>query len=261
MTEILAPAGLQALRDTCASRPLLAFDFDGTLAPLVDDPAATRMRASTRRLLGLAARRFPVVVISGRSRADVAARLRRVPVAAVVGNHGAERSGLVEAGARARVRLWCDVLRVGLADLDGVEIEDKGLTLAVHYRRSARPAFARERILIACSGLPRARIFGGHAVVHAAPEHLPRKSDALREACARHGASHALFVGDDETDEEVFAAEIEGLLSVRVGKVGSSRASFYLRDQAEIDGLLREILRYPDVRAPRAAVSGSREEG
>src|SRR5512138_2165609 len=51
---------------------LLAFDYDGVLAPLVKDPAGARMRASTRALLGRVARRYPVAVVSGRAWKDVA---------------------------------------------------------------------------------------------------------------------------------------------------------------------------------------------
>ena len=54
-----------------SSNVLLAFDYDGTLAPLVNAPARATMRASTRRLLVHASKLYPCVVITGRAQADV----------------------------------------------------------------------------------------------------------------------------------------------------------------------------------------------
>jgi trehalose 6-phosphate phosphatase len=255
--DILGSSGLRVLREALAAQPLLGFDFDGTLAPIVADPALASLRVETGRLLTSVGRRFPVGVISGRARDDVSARLRRVPLVALFGNHGAERSGPIDASLRARVRLWADALRGSLADLDGVDVEDKGLTLAVHYRRSARQALARERILAACSGLPRARVFGGHCVVNVAPAQLPRKSDALHELRARMSATHVLYVGDDETDEDAFAVEIEGLVSVRVGNDRPSCARFFLETQRHMDDLLRAILQVSAARPPRGVASST----
>ena len=71
MKSLLAPQNRSVLRRLVRGRVLLAFDFDGTLAPIVADPPAARLRPRTRRLLAEVARKYPCVVISGRSRADV----------------------------------------------------------------------------------------------------------------------------------------------------------------------------------------------
>ena len=92
------------------SNVLLAFDYDGTLAPLVNAPAHATMRASTRRLLRRASKLFPCVVITGRAKADAIGRLRNIEVCRVVGNHGAEPSPHGEA-MRRRVQRWLPVLR------------------------------------------------------------------------------------------------------------------------------------------------------
>src|SRR5580765_7119426 len=84
---------------------LLAFDYDGTLAPLSRNPDRAHLRDRTRRLLIAVAQRYPCVVLSGRAREDVSRRLADVPVRAVFGNHGLDRTGEKPAYARL-VRQW-----------------------------------------------------------------------------------------------------------------------------------------------------------
>ena len=86
----MAKRHIGTLEEFTHSNVLLAFDFDGTLAPIVRDPARARMRPETRRLLGAVALRYPCVVISGRARHDVLKRVGSVPVWQVSGNHGLE---------------------------------------------------------------------------------------------------------------------------------------------------------------------------
>src|SRR5688572_28285491 len=115
------------------SNVLLAFDYDGTLAPLVNTPTRATMRPSTQRLLRGASKLYPCVVITGRAQADAISRLRGIEVCQVVGNHGAEPSPNAEA-MRRRVQRWLPVLKAHLSWRQGVIIEDKGFSVAVHYR-------------------------------------------------------------------------------------------------------------------------------
>ena len=75
MTHVLTGAGRELLRQFAWSNVLLAFDYDGTLAPIASDPERAALRPTTRRLLSEVARRYPCVVISGRARADAQSRL------------------------------------------------------------------------------------------------------------------------------------------------------------------------------------------
>src|SRR3954469_15214073 len=131
MKHLLSPRNLPVLERFAWSRLLLAFDFDGTLAPIVVDPDAAQMRARTRLLLMRVAAHYPTVVISGRTRADTARRLNGVPLREVIGNHGAER-GPEDGRGRPGVRRWRLQLEQQLAGLPGVIIEDKGLSLSIH---------------------------------------------------------------------------------------------------------------------------------
>lgn len=240
--DLLSASARPALSALAHDRALLAFDFDGTLAPIVDEPGSAEMRAETRALLRVAALLYPCVVVSGRSRADLAPRLSGVPLVAWVGNHGAEAGfGPVDRSPRATVLGWRAALAARLGDLTGVEIEDKGLSIAIHYRRAAHPEAAERAIRAAADELPGARVFGGLRVVNAVPADAPTKGDAITELLERSGCRTALYVGDDVTDEDAFAAE--GVtVSVRVGRSPRSAAGYFVPRQADVDALLGALV-------------------
>lgn len=243
MRHILSRAGRRALERLAESSTLLAFDYDGTLAPIVADPGRAAMRRTTRRLFAQAAKLYPCVVISGRAGPDARRRLRGIGVSRVIGNHGVD-PGRAPGRLTRRVRRWRVFLEKRLASLQGVWIEDKALSIAVHYRRCRDKARARAAILEAAGGLGGARLIGGNHVVDILPRAGSHKGTALEMERARQRCDAALYVGDDDTDEDIFALDRPGrLLTIRVGHVRASLASHYLRDQAEIDGLLRVLVR------------------
>ncbi len=243
MKNILSGEGRTVLDSVARERTLLAFDFDGTLAPLCEDPAAARMRDSTRTLLRLVSLLYPCAVISGRSRADVAPRLEGIPLVAIVGNHGAEAgSGPVDRSVRNVVATWREAARSRLRDVDGVDVEDKGLSLAIHYRRAPSPASAEEAVNGAVKTLAGACVFPGHAVVTVVPPDRHDKGLALSCVLSRIGRKRALYVGDDTTDEDAFRSEAVEV-AVRVGASALSAAGYFVPPQADVDDLLRALVR------------------
>jgi trehalose 6-phosphate phosphatase len=249
MIHLLSPEGREAVGRIARERALLAFDFDGTLAPLVDDPREAWMRAHTRALLRAVATLFPCAVISGRARADVLARLGDAHLRAVIGNHGAERGDARPRVGRARAAAWAAALRDALHDEEGVEVEDKGLTVAVHYRRARWPEAARKRIVQLAALLPGVRLFGGHDVVNLAPVGAPTKADAIEAFSIEFPPAPLAFFGDDETDEDAFRSHVV-TFAVRIGPSETSAARYHLEHQAEIDAVLWAIV------SERARVSG-----
>ncbi|MCK6546332.1 trehalose-phosphatase [Myxococcota bacterium] len=238
MKWILGPRGLKKVAVLPRDRTLYAFDFDGTLAPLVASREAARIRRTTKQLLAKLAARAPCVVISGRARDDVARRLRGLPIRAIAGNHGAEPSPDMAALEAVIVRAKA-ALTPHVAVLEGVELEDKRLTLSIHYRCAPEPDRAKAAILRAAEGLPPGlHLIPGKRVVSVVPQGAPNKGDALRRLQQELGCTHALFVGDDDTDEDVFALEAPNLLAVRVRKSRTTHARWYLRTQRELDVLL-----------------------
>lgn len=250
MNYLLHPAERRALTEFLDKNTLIALDYDGTLAPIVARPEDARMADSTRTLLRRVAKRFPVIVLTGRSRMDALGFLRGVPVLEVIGSHGIETPGTAVSRFLNRVESWRDQLVHRLQALAGVRVEDKRHSLSVHYRHSDNPVAARELISQATGDLKGARIVGGKHVVNVVPEEAPDKGVALLAACARLGCQRAVFVGDDDTDESAFASrESCEVFAIRVGQSPGSMARYYLRSQDEIDALLRILLDASGARA------------
>ncbi len=261
MRDVLSRASRPVLEALARDRTLLAFDFDGTIAAIVADRDRARPSRATARWLEVLASRWPVAVISGRSRADVRRRLLGVRLVALVGSHGAEtRPSSAHAPAwRAAVREWRRTLRAALDPSPGIAVEDKGLSLAVHFRGAG----ARRRVLAALRRLPRARLVPGKSVVNVVPGGAPRKGDALA-ALVRGGAYRkAFYAGDDRTDEDAFRRRLTGGVAVVGVAVGRRRsaAPFRLRRQRDVTRLLRLLaeLRPPTPGgAPRSSGSTAR---
>ena len=242
MTYLFSRANQDVLEMFARSNVLLAFDYDGTLAPLVSTPKRATMRASTRRLLTRASQLYPCVAISGRAQADALNLLRGVEIGRVVGNHGAEPSSSGEA-LRRHVQQWLPVLKARLSRQQGVVIEDKGFSVAIHYRQARARNATRRAILAAAQSLEDVRIIGGKLVINLLVPNAPHKGLAVERERSRVACDTVIYVGDDETDEDVFQLDRPGrLLSIRVGRKRTSAAPYYIRNQAEIDRLLKVLV-------------------
>jgi trehalose 6-phosphate phosphatase len=240
--QILSVRNAGVLERFAAGRPLLAFDYDGTLAPIKTDPGAVRVRRRTRRLLDEVARRYPCAVVSGRSRADIMRRVSDLPFLIVVGDHGADWGQPRPAGDGEGLRRWHASLVEALGALPGVEVERKQMSLAVHYRRAPRRAAARAAIRKALLRLRGARSSWGRCVVNITEPDVDGKRRAVELACERLGCRSALFLGDDVNDEEAFFSRRVRVLGVRVGWSRTSRARWYLERQTDVDLFLQRLL-------------------
>lgn len=232
----------EVVGEVARARTLLAFDFDGTLAPLVEDRDRAAMRDETRALLRATALLYPCAVISGRARADVAARVDGIPLVAIVGCHGAEPGfGPLDRGLARRVAGWRDAVLRAVRGCDGIDVEDKRFGLAIHYRKARSWRAAERRAVAAARRLPGATVMGGHAVVNVVPADAPTKGDALTALCVRLGGRPVLYVGDDVTDEHAFRAGVVGV-SIAIGIARDSAASYRLESQDQVDDLLRALI-------------------
>ena len=242
--NIFTPANLRALAGFASSNVLLAFDYDGTLAPIAPTPEGARMRAATRRWLTRVAQRYPCVVISGRPLEDLEKRLDSIPVWYLFGNHGFEpHAGSDEHAARARD--WADRLSEQLPLEDGLIIEHKKYSVTVHYRRVRDKERVMKAIVDAVRQLPDVRAVGGAQALNLLPSGGANKGVALQQARAMFACHTVIYVGDDDTDEDAFAsAPPDRLLSIRVGSRGPSRAKYRLRTQRDIDLLLQHLLHF-----------------
>lgn len=222
---------------------LLAFDFDGTLAPIVAQPERAAMRESTRVRLAELAELRPVAIISGRALADIEPRLAGVPAASIIGNHGIEPSPQM-AAARAMVARWLPLLARDVGALAGVVIENKGQSLAIHYRHaeSGDDALSAIRASVACLG-PGVRCVEGIEVLNLVPVGAPNKGDALQRLRRELGAATVLYVGDEDTDEDAFATlDNETSIGIRIGVTEQSRARYFVPGQDHMEALLDLLL-------------------
>ena len=247
MKYLFTPAGISELkRLSRQKRPLFAFDFDGTLAPIVTEPGAAGAAARTDELLGEIKKRERVAVLSGRRLRDLRARVRATRAHYMIGNHGLEGSSADPAqqtAARRSCRKWLQQLRGEPLSEVGINLEDKTLTLTLHYRGAPNLQRARRTILKLLPKLaPKPRVIFGKDAINLIPDLGVEKGTALRRLARDCRASGVLFIGDDITDEDAFRAKIGHLVSIRVGKKRDSAARFYIRSQSEINRVLQILV-------------------
>jgi trehalose 6-phosphate phosphatase len=245
--HLSSPEGQEALRRLAAARTLFAFDFDGTLAPIVSRPGEARAAIGVRQRLAQLAQRALVAVISGRSLADLRPRIP-AEVQLCIGNHGSEgaKQEVDAKGMRKVCRGWVAQLNEWLQEPGsdpGIVVEDKGLTLSVHFRLAHdRELAARQLAELASRLAPTPRVIGGKLVLNLLPPNARTKFEALMDLAQREAAERVLFVGDDETDELVFAQAPEHWTTVRVDLDRASRADFFVHQQSEVAMLLDQLL-------------------
>jgi trehalose 6-phosphate phosphatase len=195
-------------------------DFDGSLSPIVPDPADARAARGAASVLGRLARRFAVVaVVSGRPVLDLARRLR-APGVRLVGIHGMEElvDGAVRvspdaAGAAGAVEAAAGILEESVRGLRGVFVERKGLALAVHFRRAADPDEAERLAAGAVVSVAAAHGLGispGRRVLELRPGGSGDKGAAVARIVAERSLRAGLVAGDDVGDLPAFAA-LDGL--------------------------------------------------
>lgn len=246
MKKLLARGQRNVLERFARGRVLLAFDFDGTLAPLVAHANDAAMRPRTSKLFNAVAHRYPCVIVTGRRARDIRSRLNGAPVAAIVGNHGADA-----AVDRAQVRRTVALARRAIAPIverePGSWIENKTYSLSVHFR----PGPTTERHLAdlrrAVATVPKAGLVPGKNVLNIVAAEAPDKGGAVEQLLRTFRCDRVLFVGDDETDERVFR-HFPGprLLGIRIGPAAQSRAGYLLDRQTDIDRLLSALLALRD---------------
>ena len=208
--------GLAALLDD-PRHALVAVDFDGTLAPIVPDPAAARaLPAAVTALRELAPLIGTLAVVTGRPAVTAVeyGSLDRVPGIVVLGAYGRQRwhDGQLETPpapeglAVARERL-AGVLADAAAP-DGTWVEDKDDALAVHTRRAADPVAALEQVrapLLKLAADTDLRAEPGRLVIELRPAGAD-KGTALTELARQRQRSAIMFCGDDLGDLPAFAA-------------------------------------------------------
>lgn len=202
-----------------AGEMVLLLDFDGTLAPIVERPEMAAPLPAARSALDRLLERgdVSVAVVSGRGLRD-ARRLLGVEQIAYAGNHGMEIEGPginevhgEAAAARPALERVARQVTDELREVSGALVEDKGLTLSVHYRQVAdeRVGIVRQAVAKALGIEPALRLTEGKKVLEVRPAvdwHKGRAVAFLLDHLQPHPTTPVLYIGDDTTDEDAFAA-------------------------------------------------------
>lgn len=239
---------LQLRRMASTPTLLVGCDYDGTLAPIVEDPAeAHPIREAIVALRRLAA--LPstsVVVVSGRSLRDLATLSRLPSEVHLIGSHGSEFDlGFVDQLDPRAVELLRDIqaeVHGLIADAPGAFIESKPASVSVHVRRCS-PEQARtviDGVLAGPGRRPGVQITRGKQVVELSVVET-NKGRAFETVRGRLGITAALFIGDDITDETVFTTLSGPDLGVKVGE-GTTLASERVRHPDDVAVLLATLL-------------------
>jgi trehalose 6-phosphate phosphatase len=237
-----------ALRELCAvPRLLVALDFDGVLAPIVDVPSDARPLPASASALGSLAT-LPdttIAMVSGRGLADLAAVSGFGAPIRLVGSHGAEfddGAAVLDDDQRARLDALVAELEAIVAGEPGVMLEHKPAGVAVHVRNAA-PDVATRVIDAVRSGpatRPGIETTPGKAVLDLAVLQVNKglALDLLRE---RTKADAVLFAGDDVTDETALARLQRGDVGIKVGD-GDTAAAFRVAGPPEVAQVLEALL-------------------
>ncbi|MDG5818524.1 trehalose-phosphatase [Natronococcus sp. A-GB7] len=233
-----------------ATELLLCLDFDGTLAPIVDDPdEATPTRAVSDVLETLTDQPdVTTAIVSGRGLADVRERVDGPRIYA--GNHGLELergdSVAVHPIARkraARVDAVCEALEIALDPVPNARVENKRLTATVHYRsvpEPARPQVERlTRETVSRFGGEGLELSTGKAILEIGPSIDWGKGNAVGMLVAdRSDGTVPIYIGDDVTDESAFRTVEPRGVGVRVGDDAPTAASGRVRSPGGVASLL-----------------------
>ena len=209
-------------------RTALIFDVDGTLSPIASRPELAVVPEQTRAELRRLASRYKLVAcLSGRAGAD-AQRLVAVEGIEYVGNHGLELHPQAETLAAEMARF---------RDSIALPVEDKGVTLAYHYREAGDEDAARAELEVVVERVRAAGLDArwGRKVLEIRPRVEADKGTAVGRLLARSGATRALYAGDDTTDLDAFRglhdAGLEHAVRIAVASVEEPRE---LQDAADI---------------------------
>ncbi len=240
---------------------MLFLDYDGTLTPIVERPEMAKLAPKVRNILKELARQesVKIVVISGRALSEIK-RLVDIPSLTYVGNHGFEIEGPsmrhVHPSSEQTAKLLSRIakrLNKAFKIYPGILVENKKLTLSIHYRNleakmvnEAKKLF--EKILEPYLTTKQAEITEGKKVWEIRPALAWNKGATVswlfeRSVAALNSAILPVYIGDDQTDETAFHSLKRNGLTIRVtdNPFEETQAKYFLRGPEEVVEFLKRI--------------------
>jgi len=249
------------LRPLCQKAALFLFmDYDGTLAPIAETPAEAKILPENKKILEELSNvpDIKLAIISGRAMGDIKSRvgLKNIIYAA---NHGLEIDGPkikfkspIGPNFRKTIKSIYSGLKDRLAEVKGVLIEDKELSLSLHYRLVKKAEVPKVKavsheLMIIPLVQKKLRVTSGKKVLEVRPRVEWDKGKVTLWLLARQqfaqGSKKVLpvYIGDDLTDEDAFKVLRNKGITIAVGKASGSYAQFYLEDAVEVGEFLKRI--------------------
>jgi len=261
MKSLLALKRTLAEKNTAHQHLLLLLDYDGTLTPIVSTPGQAKLKAQTRKTVKrlVARSRITVGIISGRALVNVR-QMVKLPGIIYAGNHGLELRGrgitFIHPKARAAKPALLKLahkLRGRLARVPGATVENKTLTLSIHYRNVpkrlwksvtatilelTRSLRRKKKVKLTCGKcVTEIRPFtnwGKGACVGMIYDRMKRRWGKLL---------FVMYIGDDRTDEDAFRAvnRREGISALVSSTKRPSKASYRLLSTTQVASCLKYL--------------------
>ncbi|HHT9152799.1 MAG TPA: trehalose-phosphatase [Candidatus Hypogeohydataceae bacterium YC40] len=237
------------------SKILLFLDYDGTLVPIRKRPSLAILSPAGRQLLERLSRspKLSVGIATGRSLTDIQ-RLIAIKELFYIANHGLEISLEGKGWAHPKAERLRPYLKEILSELkkstrhiNGVLLEDKGLTLSVHYRNVPN-RFSKELRAVVVSVINRHSekfiVTHDKKVYEIRPNINWDKGRAVLKLSHYLGKRKMLkiYIGDGRTDEDAFRVMGKGDIAIRVGYKRNSLASYYVKNPKEVVAFLKYLL-------------------
>lgn len=248
----------QIFSEMNGKKPVLFFDYDGTLTPIVDDPDAAVLTDGNKKVLADLAEEFTVAIISGRGLSDLRSKVG-LDQLIYAGSHGFEISG--PDGLEMQYEPGQEILplldqvekavKKRIQSIEGCEVERKKYAIAVHYRKveKSRVKELKQAVAEVMEGKEQLKLGKGKKIREIKPNLDWHKGHALNWlldkldlARKRH---QPIFIGDDITDEDALRF-LQGT-GILVGTHGEeTHANYRLNDTEEVYEFLAQLRRWQE---------------
>jgi trehalose-phosphatase len=238
-----------------ASHTILFLDYDGTLVPICKEPSLAQLSLDTKKLLRDLSQnpRFSVGIISGRSLREIR-KLVGIKHLFYAGNHGFEMAFQNRVWIHPALKVFNAELKKivrGLhdhtRDINGIYIENKKITVSIHYRNVTdhSPGSILKIISQAVEPFPQHfTIARGKKVFEVRPcidWDKGKAVEKLTHRCALKTKPMKIYIGDDQTDEDAFGVLAKDDISIRVGYKKGSAARYFCRGSGEVATFLKKL--------------------
>ncbi|MDP8216231.1 MAG: trehalose-phosphatase [Candidatus Kaelpia imicola] len=250
-------SGLDLFKDR---RPVIFLDYDGTLTPIVDRPELALLSSDMREVIKELIGKYTVAIVSGRGREDVE-NLVDIKGIFYAGNHGFDIKGpslsMVQPDAERvipAVKEAVDYLKNRLSSIDGLLVEEKKFSVAVHYRLVAEDRYLRvieDEVKKVVDREDSLRLMHGKKVFEILPNIYWNKGCVIRWIVDILSLSFKdnsiVYIGDDTTDEDAFRViRSRGCGILVAEELRSSAADFWVRNPDSVKKLFKRLIELKD---------------